>query len=71
MTTDIMTVKEVAEWLKCSPAHIVRCIKRDGLPAFKLGGDYRLKKDLIEQWMRHQSAQGGVRPRGKPRMDGK
>jgi excisionase family DNA binding protein len=46
-----MTLREVAKYLNVHPATIRRLIRRDGLPFFRLGVDYRFKRENIDQWM--------------------
>ena len=41
MTDTILTVKEVAAYLKIHPSTLYRLLKRQGLPAFKMGSDWR------------------------------
>jgi excisionase family DNA binding protein len=43
-TPDLMTVNEVASYLKVHPATIYRLLKRGALPAFRVGFDWRLKR---------------------------
>jgi excisionase family DNA binding protein len=46
--SEILTLKQVAEFLQVSPLTIQRAIKAGKLKAFKPGRDYRiLKEDLI------------------------
>jgi len=46
----MMTAKEVADFLRVTPATIYRLVKRGGLPAFKVGGDWRFHADTIDRW---------------------
>jgi excisionase family DNA binding protein len=47
----IMTVAEVAEYLKVHRATIYRMARKGKIPAFKIGDDWRFDKDAIEKWM--------------------
>jgi excisionase family DNA binding protein len=47
----IMTVAEVAEYLKVHRATIYRMAGKGKIPAFKIGDDWRFDKDAIEKWM--------------------
>ena len=42
MMTDIMTIKEVADYLKINEKTIYRLAKEKKIPAFKIGGNWRL-----------------------------
>ena len=53
----IMTVDEVAEYLNLHPL-TVRRLARDGeIPAFKVGRQWRIKRELLEKWIADRSAQ--------------
>ena len=47
----IMTVEELAAYLKCHPSTIYRQIKSGGVPAFKLGKDWRFNQESIDRWL--------------------
>ena len=45
---DIFTAEEIAEYLRIHP-YIVRRLAREGkLPGFKVGGQWRFKKEKVE-----------------------
>ena len=45
---DVMTVREIAQTIRCSEKHILRMIHNDELPCFQIGKQYRvLKPDII------------------------
>jgi excisionase family DNA binding protein len=45
------TVAEVAEFLRVHHTTIYRLIKKQDLPAFKIGADWRFSKQAIEKWL--------------------
>jgi excisionase family DNA binding protein len=51
MKTDIMTIKEVASYLKMTEKTIYRLAKERKIPAFKIGGNWRFKKQAIDEWI--------------------
>jgi excisionase family DNA binding protein len=51
----VLTVKEVADYLHVCPATIYRLLKRDGIPAFRLGGTWGFDLDAIERWTRGEA----------------
>ena len=57
----ILTVRELAEYLRCHPSTIYRFVRRREVPHFKLGSDIRFQVSLIEKWIEERS--GGMRPR--------
>jgi excisionase family DNA binding protein len=54
LNPDVMTIAELAAYLRCNKSTIYRLIKREKLPAFRIGSDWRFKRELIEKWMEEQ-----------------
>ena len=51
----VMTVDQVAKYLSLHPL-TVRRLARDGeIPALKIGRQWRVKKELLDQWIVEQS----------------
>jgi len=50
--TEVMTLQDVADFLRVHPNTIYRLARRGTLPAFKIGTDWRFHRSSIEQWMR-------------------
>jgi len=50
--TQIMTPKEAARYLGLHLVTIYRLIKKGQLPGFKIGGQWRFKKDLLDEWIK-------------------
>lgn len=46
----VLTVKELCDYLRVHPSTIYRQLKRGGLPAFKIGSDWRFNLEAIERW---------------------
>jgi excisionase family DNA binding protein len=53
--TQIMTLKEVAKYLGLHPISIYRLIKTSDIPAMKVGGQWRFKKEILDSWLLKQS----------------
>ena len=51
----IMTIGEVADYLKVTERTIYRQAGAKQIPAFKLGGSWRFSKADIDGWIRDQS----------------
>jgi excisionase family DNA binding protein len=51
MKTDIMTIREVASYLKMTEKTIYKLAKERKIPAFKIGGNWRFKKEAIDEWI--------------------
>ncbi|HEX2975809.1 MAG TPA: helix-turn-helix domain-containing protein [Bacteroidales bacterium] len=52
MTADdkIMTLEEVADYLRLTPQTIYTWAQEKKIPAVKLGKEWRFKKSLIDKW---------------------
>ena len=51
---NVMTVKEVAEYLKVHHSTIYRLVKTGQIPAFRIGSDWRFNREQIEGWATSQ-----------------
>ena len=56
LETKVFTVDEVAEYLRVHPSTIYRLLKRQQLPGFKVGRDWRFNVETIDQWRKQQDA---------------
>ena len=54
---ELMTVEEVANYLRVTERTIYRMLKRGKLPAIKVGNRWRFDKKSIDEWM-HKSTVG-------------
>jgi|DewCreStandDraft_4_1066084.scaffolds.fasta_scaffold01070_46 repressor LexA len=52
MNEEIMTVEDVASYLKVDTRTIYRRLKANEIPAFKIGGQWRFKKQDIDLWIK-------------------
>lgn len=50
MNTDIMTLEEVANYLKMKPQTIYSWAQDKKIPAVKIGKEWRFKKTIIDAW---------------------
>ena len=48
---EIMTTKELMAFLKMSRTKVWGLVRSAGLPAFKLGGDYRYRRSEVLVWL--------------------
>lgn len=58
--TELMTVREVAEYLRVTDKTIYRLLRRDGIPAVKLGHLWRFDKGAVDEWLRQKSVRTPV-----------
>lgn len=54
----IMTIGEVADYLKVTERTIYRLAGVKQIPAFKVGGSWRFSKADIDEWIKKQSIEG-------------
>ena len=50
MDNEIMTLEEVARYLKLTPQTIYTWAQEKRIPAAKLGKEWRFKKSIIDTW---------------------
>jgi excisionase family DNA binding protein len=46
----VLTVKDLAHYLRVHPSTVYRLLKAGQLPAFKVGSDWRFNFEEIERW---------------------
>jgi len=52
MAADIMTIREVAEYLKIKEKTAYRLAAEGELPGFKVGGSWRFQRTEIAKWIK-------------------
>lgn len=55
---DILTIKQVAEYLKVTERTIYRLAAAKKIPAFKVGGTWRFSLADMNSWIKQQSMDG-------------
>lgn len=55
-SSEILTLKEVADYLKVTERTIYRLAAARQIPAFKVGGSWRFSRADIDIWIKSQSA---------------
>lgn len=51
MPGPIMTIHEVAQYLRVHQSTLYKLIRRRQIPAFKIGTEHRFNREAIEKWM--------------------
>jgi len=54
MGDEYLTIDQVAELLKVSAKTIRRLVRRSEIPGFKVGGQWRIKRADIDEWVADQ-----------------
>lgn len=60
MDSDVLTVREVAAYLKIKEKTAYRLAAEGKIPGFKVGGSWRFRQRDIENWIETQSS--GIEP---------
>jgi excisionase family DNA binding protein len=50
----VMTVNELAQYLRVHRSTIYRLLKKGQLPGFKIGSDWRFNVEVIDEWRMKQ-----------------
>lgn len=56
MQSEILTVSEVAEYLRVNPQTIYRKAKAGEMPTVRIGRAIRFRRDALEAWIKGLSA---------------
>jgi len=52
MQENLLTTQQVAEYLCVDKFTIYRLVTQKKMPAFKIGKQWRFKRDMIETWLK-------------------
>ena len=55
---ELMNIKEAATYLKLNYMTVYKLAQKRRLPAFKVGGNWRFKKGLLDGWIIQQTSSG-------------
>jgi len=65
MPEDILTIREVADYLKITERTLYRLVQEGKLPAFKVGNSWRFRREDLDRWISEQSRGTEQTPRGR------
>ncbi len=51
---EILTIKELASYLKIADKTAYRFVSEGRIPGFKVGGSWRFRKSEIDRWIKEQ-----------------
>lgn len=54
MKTDVITIQELAAYLKMAEKTLYRLAAQGDVPGFKIGGAWRFRKSEIDKWIKKQ-----------------
>ncbi len=58
---EILTVRDVANYLHCHQTTIYRLLRTGQIPAFRVGSYWRFKLDAIDRWIEQEGVRAGTR----------
>jgi excisionase family DNA binding protein len=56
---DILTVKELCELLRIHPSTLYKLLRQGKIPSFRVGNEWRFRKDAITRWLSEKSEGAG------------
>lgn len=54
---DVMTLKEVAQYLGLHVMTVYKLTREGRVPAAKIGGQWRFKRNVLDEWLESQMSQ--------------
>ena len=61
MDSEVLTIKEVAEYLKVNERTIYRLAASNDLPGFRVGNAWRFKRSDLDTWVLKQTEQPTIK----------
>ena len=55
---NLMTIKEAAKYLRLNYMTVYKLVQKSRIPAAKVGGNWRLKKEILDDWLMRQTMGG-------------
>ena len=55
ITGELMTIEDLSEYLRVTRRTIYDWLKHNKIPALKLVGQWRFKRDKIDEWIERQA----------------
>jgi excisionase family DNA binding protein len=52
---EVLTVKEVSDLMQVHPSTLYKLVRQGSIPSFRVGTDWRFRRDVIERWTVEQS----------------
>jgi excisionase family DNA binding protein len=59
---ELITIQQVADYLKVDRFTVYRLVTQKRIPAFKVGGQWRFKQEMIDSWLMRNSNMSEERP---------
>jgi excisionase family DNA binding protein len=65
MQEKLLTIEQVATYLKVDKFTVYRLVTKRKLPAFKVGNQWRFKRKIIDAWLENNSNMNSVDDKGR------
>jgi excisionase family DNA binding protein len=59
---ELITIQQLANYLKVDRFTVYRLVTHKRIPAFKVGGQWRFKQEMIDSWLMRNSNMSEERP---------
>jgi excisionase family DNA binding protein len=53
---ELMNIKDAATYLRLNSMTVYRLAQKRAIPSFKVGGNWRFKKDILDEWLLQKSS---------------
>jgi len=55
---EVLTMEEICDLLQVHKSTVYKLVRRGSIPGFRVGSDWRFRRDVIERWMVELSTDG-------------
>ena len=55
---EVLTMKEICDLLQVNQSTVYKLVRQGSIPGFRVGSDWRFRRDVIERWMVELSMDG-------------
>jgi excisionase family DNA binding protein len=55
---EVLTMKEICDLLQVNKSTVYKLVRRGSIPGFRVGSDWRFRRDVIERWIVELSMDG-------------
>ena len=52
---EVLTLKELCDLLRVHPSTVYKLLREGKIPSFRIGSEWRFRRDVILQWMSEKS----------------
>ena len=66
MGDNVLTIRDIADYLKVTEKTVYTLAQQRRIPAFKVGGQWRFRREDIEMWIAAQTGDAVGAPSSKP-----